>query len=172
MNKTVSIGFTKKPHGLKGEIKLHVEERYLEDLLNADIILLDIKGKQTPFFVEDIRVGNNIIAKFEDVDTPEGAVAIASKEIFLRESDLIPDDEREIEIDIPPFEHCVGYMIKNEGVDVGVINEIQEFPQQEMAIVTYNKRDIMIPLNQHFVKKLDDTNKIIEMELPEGLLDL
>lgn len=172
MNKTISIGFTKKPHGLKGEIKLHVEERYLEDLLNADIILLDIKGKQTPFFVEDIRVGNNIIAKFEDVDTPEGAMAIASKEIFLRESDLIPDDEREIEVDIPPFEHCVGYMIKNEGVEVGIINEIQEFPQQEMAIVTYNKRDIMIPLNQHFVKKLDDTNKVIEMELPEGLLDL
>lgn len=172
MSKTVSIGFTKKPHGLKGEIKLHVEERYLEDLLNADIVILDLKGKQTPFFVEDVRVGNNIIAKFEDINTPEAAMGIASKELFLRESDLIPDDEREIEVDIPPFEHCVGYMIKNEGKEVGTINEIAEFPQQEMAIVIYNKKEILIPLNHQFIKKVDDAKKVIEMELPEGLLDL
>ncbi|NJN33619.1 MAG: hypothetical protein HC817_04550 [Saprospiraceae bacterium] len=99
MENIISIGFTKKPHGLKGEIKLHIEEKYVEDIMSAEMLILDIKGKKTPFFIEDMRVGNAIIAKFEEVNTPESAAAIASKEVFLRQTDLIPDEEREIEIE-------------------------------------------------------------------------
>ncbi len=172
MDKSIKIGATKKPHGLKGEIKLFIEERYMEDLMYAEILLIDIKGRQTPFFVENMRVGNNIIAKFEDVNTPEAAMAIANKEIFLRENDLIPDDEREIELEVMPYEHCAGFIIMNDSEKIGVINEIIEYPQQEMAMLQYNNREIMIPLNPHFIKKLDNDNKTIWMELPEGILDL
>lgn len=172
MDKTILIGSTKKPHGLKGELKLYVEERYVEDLMNADILMIDIKGRPTPFFIEEVRFGNNIIAKFEEVNTPEAALSIANKEIYLRESDLIPDEEREIEIPTTPYEHCVGYTIKNEGELVGVIDDIVEFPQQEMAILNYKNKEVLVPLNQHFITKLDDKNRVIEMTLPEGLLDL
>ena len=172
MDKTILIGATKKPHGLKGELKLYVEERYVEDLMNAEILMIDIKGRPTPFFIEDIRFGNNIIAKFEDVNTPEAALSIANKEISLRESDLIPDDERVIEIETMPYEHCVGYTIVNKGETVGMIDNIVEYPQQEMAILNYKNKEVLVPLNQHFIKKVDDKNKVIEMVLPEGLLDL
>ncbi len=172
MDKTFLIGSTKRPHGLKGELKLYVEEKYVEDLMNAEILMIDIKGRPTPFFIEDIRFGNNIIAKFEDVNTPEAAMSIANKEISLRESDLIPDDEREIEIETMPYEHCIGYTIVNEGETVGVIDNIVEYPQQEMAILNYKNKEVLVPLNQHFIKKVDDKNKVIEMGLPEGLLDL
>ena len=172
MDKTFLIGSTKRPHGLKGELKLYVEEKYVEDLMNAEILMIDIKGRPTPFFIEDIRFGNNIIAKFEDVNTPEAAMSIANKEISLRESDLIPDDEREIEIETMPYEHCIGYTIVNEGETIGVIDNIVEYPQQEMAILNYKNKEILVPLNQHFIKKVDDKTKVIEMVLPEGLLDL
>ena len=76
------IVYTKKPHGLKGEIKLDVDDKYLDALLESEVLVLKIKGKDTPFFVEDIRIGNAIIAKFEDVSTPEEALSISSKEIF------------------------------------------------------------------------------------------
>ena len=140
--------------------------------MNAEILMIDIKGRPTPFFIEDIRFGNNIIAKFEDVNTPEAAMSISNKEISLRESDLIPDDEREIEIETMPYEHCIGYTIVNEGETVGVIDNIVEYPQQEMAILNYKNKEVLVPLNQHFIKKVDDKNKVIEMVLPEGLLDL
>ena len=172
MDKTFLIGSTKRPHGLKGELKLYVEEKYVEDLMNAEILMIDIKGRPTPFFIEDIRFGNNIIAKFEDVNTPEAAMSIANKEISLRESDLIPDDEREIEIETMPYEHCIGYTIVNEGETLGIIDNIVEYPQQEMAILNYKNKEVLVPLNQHFIKKVDDKNKVIEMVLPEGLLDL
>lgn len=172
MDNSISIGHTRKPHGLKGEIKLAIEERYVEDLLLADIVLLDIRGKKTPFFVEDIRIGNNIIAKFEDIDTPETALSISSKEIFLRVTDLLADEEREMIIEKMPFEHCIGYTIFDGENKVGIIENIEEFPQQEMAILQYQNRELLVPLNENFIVRMDDVAKEIHMNLPEGILDL
>jgi 16S rRNA processing protein RimM len=172
MEKLVSIGYTKKPHALKGEIKLQVEERYIEDLLNTEILILDIKGKKTPFFIEDVRVGNNIIAKFEAVDSPEAAMSIAAKEIFLREEDILADDEREIEIFTEPYAHCLGFTIFNLKENIGIVQELIEYPQQQMALIKYQNRDVLVPLNEHFIVKLDNAKKEIFMDLPEGILDL
>jgi 16S rRNA processing protein RimM len=172
MENTISIGHTKKPHGLKGEIKLAIEERYIEDLMLTEIILLEIRGKKTPFFIEDVRVGNNIIAKFEDIDTPELALSISSKEIFLRATDLLADDEREMIMEKMPFEHCIGYTIYDGDKTIGVIEIIEEFPQQEMAILQYENREILVPLNEQFIVRVDDEGKAIYMNLPEGILDL
>ncbi len=174
-NNLISIGFTRKPHGLKGEIKLHIEERYLEDLMNTDVVMLQIKGKPTPFFVDDIRGGNAIIAKFEDINTPEQATFIQNKEILLREQDILTDDEREYEVEIDgglKYLKCIGYTIFDGENAIGEILDILEYPQQEMAIVEYEGREILIPLNAAFVKKQDDEAKEILMELPDGILDL
>jgi 16S rRNA processing protein RimM len=166
MDNLIKIGFTKKPHGLKGEIKLVVEDRYLEDLMETELVLIDIKGKPTPFFIEDI------IAKFEDVDTPELALVISSKELFIREQDLIPDAERELLIEQLPYAHCIGYTIYWDNTVIGTIEDIIEYPQQEMAVIMHNGREVLVPLNPHFVSKLDNDKKEIYMDLPEGILDL
>jgi 16S rRNA processing protein RimM len=170
---TIQIGYTRKPHALKGEIKLQIEEAYLEDLLETDVILLDIKGQQMPYFIEDIRVGNAIIAKFETIDTPEAATAIANKALFLRNSDILADEEREFEPQgLLQFARCVGYTIYNGDAIVAPIEEVLEFPQQEMAVVTYQEREVLIPLHEAFIKNINAEEKIIVMELPEGLLEL
>jgi 16S rRNA processing protein RimM len=172
MDKAISVGYTRKPHGLKGEIKLHLEEKYVEDVLNTDIILIEIKGKKTPFFVEDVRIGNNIIAKFEEIDTPEAAMAIAAKALFLREQDILPDDLREMDVDVEPYAHCTGYMLFNDNKNIGIVDSLIEYPQQMMALIKYDNRDVLVPLNTHFVMKLDDAKKEIYLDLPEGILDL
>jgi 16S rRNA processing protein RimM len=173
MDKLVKIGFTKKPHGLKGEIKLQIDDQYLEDLMETEVVLLTIKGKPTPYFIEDIRVGNAILAKFEDVDTVEAANEIASKDMSLREQDILTDEERTYEEEAGmEYEDCVGYKIMDGDLLVGEIEEVVEFPQQEMAILTREGKDILIPLNVAFVLRRDDESKTIFMELPKGLLDL
>jgi 16S rRNA processing protein RimM len=173
MDNLVKIGFTKKPHGLKGEIKLQIDDHYMEDLLETDVVLLTIKGKPTPYFIEDIRVGNAIIAKFEDVDSVEAATEIGSKELSLREKDILADEERTFEEEEGmEYADCVGYKIMDGDVVVGTIEEVVEFPQQEMAILTREGKDILIPLNVAFVLRRDDAAKTIFMDLPKGLLEL
>lgn len=170
--KTVQIGYTKKPHALKGEIKLQVKERYLDDLLETDVVLIEVKGRQTPFFIEDIRIGNTIIGKFEGVDTPEAASGIASKALYMREEDISESDDGDDDGNGLQYSKYVGYTIMDGTALVGAIESVEEYPQQEMAIVAYKKKSVMIPLNTQFIRKIDDAKRQIVMELPEGLLDL
>lgn len=171
MKNLVSIGYTKKPHGLKGELKVLIDDLYLDDFLDAETIFLELKGKKLPFFIESVREGNEILVKLEDIDSKEAADNIASKEIFLRESDIVPLDERELEED--DFVQYLGYQVQDSELGlIGAIEEIIEYPQQMMAVVNYQDREVLIPMNEAFIKKIQKKEKIIHMELPEGLLDL
>jgi 16S rRNA processing protein RimM len=44
-------------------------------------------------------------------------------------------------------------------------------PQQEMAFLDYRGREVLIPLNEQLIISIDETQKHILMDLPEGLLD-
>ncbi len=166
------IGYTKKPHGLKGEIKLDVEDKYLDALLETEVLLLNIKGKETPFFVEDIRIGNAIIAKFEDVNTPEEALSISSKEIYIKE-ELISEEVIAAIYDPEDPENWTGFTVIDLTYGtLGVIDSVQEYPQQFMGMVEYNQKQVLIPLHPNLIVKLDSENKVLKVDLPEGLLEL
>ena len=174
-NQYIGIGYTKKTHGLKGELKLVVEERYLEDFLKNERIFIDVKGAKVPFFISNVRGKGEMILKLEDVDSLDSAYALQSREIFLREQDLVPDHERELEIEEETleYEHLTGFMItdKTFGV-IGKIEEVLEMPQQEMALLIYKGREVLVPLNERFIVSVDDKTKTILTDLPEGLLEM
>jgi 16S rRNA processing protein RimM len=54
----------------------------------------------------------------------------------------------------------------------GVITEVVEMPQQEMAFVLHHGREVLIPLNESLIISIDRENKTLLMDLPEGLLDM
>jgi len=173
MQNYILIGNTRKSYGIKGEMKLKIDETYLEDIFKLQVLFLKINGKQVPYFVESVRVGNALLIKFEDINSPEETISIASKEIYAREADLIPEEDRTIEVEGLEFERFKGYTITDvEKGRVGVIKDIVEYPQQELAVVEYKKREILIPLNQKLIESIDESKKVLVLNLPEGLLDL
>lgn len=171
MENLVNIGSTKKPHGLKGELKVHIEDEYVDDFLEAEVIFIEIKGKQVPFFITEAREGNDMLVKLEDIDTKEAATDLSGRALFLREEDLIPLEKGEERYG--DFTQYIGYHI--EDTELGKIAEIEdviEYPQQMLALLTYQDREILIPMHQAFIRSIQHDEKIIVMELPEGLLDL
>ena len=108
------------------------------------------------------------------MDKREAAMGLQSKGIFLRPQDLIPEQEREIEVPAAgAYSHVAGYTMidKTAGV-VGVIEAVLEMPQQQMASVQYQGRAVFAPLNPHFVVEIDAKSKTVKVDLPEGLLDI
>lgn len=174
MEKYTSIGFTKKCHGLKGELKVMVEDEYLEDFLKTPVVFLSIKGRHLPYFVEKARLGNDLILKLEDVDSKETAHILASKEIFLQPANILKKEEREFEVE---SDLIFGYLVDFTLVDaeigeLGKIEEVIEFPQQEMAVISHNGKEVFIPLHVSLIKKIDEKKQYIYMNLPEGILDI
>lgn len=170
----INIGYTQKTHGLNGELKLHVSERYIEDFLKCERIFLDMKGAKVPYFIEEVRGKGSMILKLEEVDDRDAAYSLQSKEVFLREEDILSDAAREIEL---PVGLTYGHLLGAEIIDqhtgsVGIIDEVLDMPQQEMAAVQYKGRLVLIPLNERFIKSIDTKAKKVEMDLPDGLLDM
>jgi len=174
MSEYVSIGYTKKTHGTKGNIKIQIKDQYVEDAGQVDVVFIQIKGKHVPFFVEDLNYGHQLILKLEDVDSLESATSITAKEIFIRAKDVLTDQDREFEVvDSSQYRKYEGYLILDTEVgNIGKIEEVIEYPQQEMAVVNYKNREVLIPLTPQLIDKIDDQQKQIHFNLPEGLLDL
>ena len=56
--------------------------------------------------------------------------------------------------------------------DIGIIDEVVEMPEQFMAFLSYQEKEVMVPLNEFFIQDIDPENKIILMELPDGIFNI
>lgn len=174
-NDYINIGYTKKTHGIGGELKVFIEERFFEDFMKNERIFLDVKGVKVPYFIINVRGTLDMIMKLEDVASKESAYALQSREIFLRPQDLIPDHKREIEVedDQLEYEYLLGFTIVDQTVgEIGAIDEVLDMPQQNMAFLKYKSREVLIPLNKTLIVSVDKNKRKVVMDLPEGLLDM
>ena len=175
MDNYQSIGFTKKTYGVKGELKLNIQDKYLEDLAQTEVLFLGIAGRKIPNFIEYINFENPFTIKFEDYNTKEAVIELTGKEIFMRKSDLLPVEEKMliVEEDSLFYEKYTGFTIRDNLLGVlGKIKEVIAFPQQEMAVVLIKEKEVLIPLNEQLIVEIDEAKQLIVMELPEGIVDL
>ncbi|MFN0215341.1 MAG: ribosome maturation factor RimM [Saprospiraceae bacterium] len=171
----VTIGRTRKAHGLSGELKVFIEERYLEDFMKNERIFLELKGAKLPYFIASVRGGGEMILKLEEVDNRDTATLLQSRDVLLRTQDILPDHAREFEFeDAKALEYgsLIGYrMIDNTLGEIGFIDEVLEMPQQEMAFLKYKGKEVLVPLNEQFINSVDEENHRVLVDLPDGLLD-
>lgn len=165
----VQIGTLGKTHGLKGELKFKIEEEYIDDFNEVDVLFIQVKGHYAPYFIASIR--SSSIIKFEDTDTKETAKLLQNKAIFLKEESItitaadIPDELI--------FQYLKGFkMIDDELGDLGEVQAVEAYPQQEMAVINYKNNEVLIPLNEFIISEIDIDNQTVLVNLPEGLLEI
>lgn len=169
----IKIGFTKKTHGLNGGIKIHIEQRYLEDFMNVDHVFIEINGTKVPYFIEDVRAGNELIVQLEEINDVNAAKLMTSKEIFLKSEQILTPQERTLKVKGEEYFDIEGFLVANpDGTQIGEITELMQMPGQMMATVKTLNGEKFIPLNEHFVVLIDRQKKLVVVDLPEGLLDL
>lgn len=165
----ITVGKLNKSFGTKGHIRVDADKAFKSDLLECDVWFVEKAGTVIPYFVESLEDKVHFLVKFEDVDAPELAKKITGSIVKLRKSDIkIKEDMEENELD-----KLVGFSIQTESGDIiGVIQTVEEYPQQLMAIVSNHKKNqFLIPLASEFMIDLDVSNCILTMSLPDGLIE-
>jgi len=159
-------------HGVQGQIKMDIDRRYEDAFEVLSVLFIEQASKKTPFFIENIDFNSGLhLVKLEEIDSKEAAQKLTNKPIFAREKDLPEIIEAEMTDD--SIEQLIGYkIIDPEGKNIGTIEDIQEFPQQIMAFILYQGREVLIPLNNAFILDINPEKKEITMELPDGLLEV
>ncbi len=163
------IGYITKTKGLKGELQLYFEFEDYQDL-DLDVIFLELNGKMVPFFVASHKLYENStgLFYFDDVDHVDKAQPLVKKKAYLPLSKM-----PEREDDDFYYTDLKGFIAVDETLgELGEIIEVNEYPQQFVATVNYQNKEILFPLNEDFIVEIDDEENILTLDLPEGLLDI
>jgi 16S rRNA processing protein RimM len=164
------VGICGKTHGAAGEIKLRIDPGREETCLSSAFLFIDIDGSKVPFAIEGMRRTRDLLVSFADVRDNSEASKFVGREVFLP-SDEVDSKPVEIPSTLEYF-HLTGMKIYANEVYIGQIEEVLEYPQQEMAVVMYQDSQILIPLNASLILSIDEAEKKVEMKLPDGLLEL
>lgn len=166
----IKVGRIGRPHGLRGELKVSIDDIYFEDVIQQDSLLVAVGSQYIPHFVEAWRSGGNLL-KLEEIDDKESAQLLQQREIYLA-ANLLTVPEEDIPVE-NPFVQYVDFTIVEETVGkVGVIQAIIDLPEHYLAEVAYEDKVIMIPLHEDLISSTDEDRKVLQMVLPEGLLEL
>ncbi len=164
------LGIIARKHSYKGEVVIVIDSDEPELYANIDAVFVELNHKLIPFFVEEIKLqkGNQLRIKFEDIDTEEDAESILKRATYLPLT-LLP----KLEGDKFYFHEVIGFTIEdvNFGV-VGKIVSINDSTAQTLFVIENEKAEILIPLIDEFLKKVDRANKKIVVETPEGLIQM
>jgi 16S rRNA processing protein RimM len=165
----VKLGTIVKAQGIKGEIKAYLDENVLENVKSLDTLFLSIKGANLPYFVSGMRKANDksYFLLFEDVEDRNKAETLVGKEIFIEKKNL------KKKVAQRGYTYAVGYkMIDENSGDVGIIDDVYEFPANDVAQVKINNVEVLFPLFEETVLKADKRKKILYVKLPDGLIDV
>ncbi|MEN0006981.1 MAG: ribosome maturation factor RimM [Bacteroidota bacterium] len=164
------LGTLRKPHGLKGWMRLEIEETYLTDVQQSEVLFVQMKGQPVPYFIEGVEDKALLLIKLEEVDTKEAASQLNGKTCYLRESDLSPKAQT-IVAETKGLELLIGFTLVDQSLGaLGIIEELVELPMQQLALIRRAGKEVLIPLHASLIVSVDEAHKVLEMDLPEGLV--
>ena len=155
--------------GVKGELLLKHTLGKKTSLKGLQAIFIeDKKDSFMPWFMESTRIksGEETYVKLEGIDTREAAAKLSQKEIWLPEPDFKKLAAKSAPVSL------LGYTIINDAEPIGEIAEVIEQPHQLLCRLEIKGKEVLIPLNESTLKKIDHKKKQLLVTLPDGLLDL
>lgn len=159
----IEIGKTGKSHGVNGAVRLILDSDIA--IAQMKVIFLRYQGDIIPYFVDFYDDIDGLVVKFHSISSPEMAKSITGLTAYVATKDV--DDIMDSPIPRTDFKD---FIIYNGEEKVGAIQEIQQFPQQVMAIVEIDGEEVMIPLAEGLIEDISMEDRFIRMELPEGLI--
>ncbi len=165
----LEAGIIRKGHGYKGHAKIIIFEGLEKDLLDQKFLFLEISGYKVPFYIEEKTYKKEPILKFQFIDSLEELKRYQNTSVFILKKDIKHASEEFIKKDAKSL--LVGLSMHDEKAGIlGPIIRIDEYPQQDMAVLLINEKEILIPLHPSLIVEILENEKVIKMDLPEGLI--
>jgi 16S rRNA processing protein RimM len=169
MTEYFKIGKLVAVHGLKGELLLKHELGKKTSLKGLQAIFIEeMKNSFLPWFIESTKIKDEkeIYLKLEGIATREAAMRLTQKEIWLPEPDF-----KKFAAKTAPAS-LLGYTIINNKEHLGEILELIEQPHQLLCRLEIKGKEVLIPLHEESLKKVNHSKKQVLVELPDGLLEI
>ena len=169
MKEYFKIGKLVAVHGLQGELLLKHELGKKTSLKGLQAIFIeDKKNSFLPWFIESAKIKSEeeIYLKLEGINSREAAIKLTQKEIWVPEIDF-----KKFAAKTAPAS-LLGYTIISDNEPLGEILELIEQPHQLLCRLEIKGKEVLIPLHEASLQKIDHKKKEVLVELPDGLLEI
>ena len=165
------IGAFYKPHGIKGEISAGFDYDIDPDSLRC--IVLDMDGIPVPFFIESWRSRGleRFLIKLEGIDDERAAQSISNKPFYglTAELDIEPDNPE----DGMYLLDMIGFTLFDGDKSVGIIENIDDSTDNILLhVADEGGHTVYIPFAEDWIESFDPDKKTLNMNLPDGIIDL
>jgi len=163
------LGRVAKTHGIKGEVTIKLDVDDPSAYTGMKFFLLEINKVLTPFFVEKItESGDKFFVTIQDVKTVEAASLLTGKSVYLPLEMLPKLSGKQFY-----YHEVKGFMLVDEEKgELGPISDIIEYPTQAIIQVMKDGKEILIPILDQVIVKVDRKGKKLHVRAPEGLIDM
>jgi 16S rRNA processing protein RimM len=155
-----------KAHAFSGHIKVVFLPTFQPVQEPKGTVFLMINKKPVPFFIEEViqATESSIILKLEDIDTLEQANELIDLAFYLDLSYAGENQQDDFQLAF-----LIGFNIIDQNKKrIGIIQQVIENPAHYLLEIEHEK---LIPFHEDFILNMDMDKKIIQLDLPEGLLD-
>ena len=164
------LGKIAKKFSFKGEVLIYLDTDEPELYENMESIFVEYNKNLVPYFIENgnLHKGDFLRVKFEDVDSEADADEIIGCEIYLP-LNMLP----KLEGNKFYFHEVIGFEIEDKSLGgFGNRVSINDTTAQPLFEVVNGSVEILVPMIDQFLVKIDRENKKVIMNLPEGLVEM
>lgn len=163
-----------KPHGLKGEMNVVCD--YDSDILDQGYpVIIEMDGIFVPFYASGVRTKGHYgaLLTLEGVGSKDDTAPFINKDFYLRKKDIaeylgMDEDELVVETDL------TGYKVSDVNYGyLGVVEDVLDMKEYLMLVIKGDDgEEIQVPLVDEFIVAEDIEDKEMEMNLPEGFINM
>lgn len=169
-NEVFKIGRFIKPHGIKGEI-VFAFDNDIFDRVDCSYLICKIDGIFVPFFIKEYRFkgAETALILFEDVTSDTDAKRFQGVDVYFPRKYF---EEGSTDAGYT-LEYFIGFMvIDNNAGNIGKIIDVDEKTINSLFLLQNDaQEEIIIPAADDFITEIDNQEKILYVNLPEGLIE-
>lgn len=165
------IGKLTKTHGVKGEIAFRFDNDIF-DRVNCPYLILKIDEILVPFFFEEYRFKGEDTAlfKFTDLDSEDKVAKLQGLEVYFPRKYYEDTQDEDLSFS---WDYFIGFKVNDaESGELGTIVSVDTQTINTLFLIEDAEGDeTIIPAVEEFIINIDQENKIINLKLPEGLIE-
>lgn len=163
----LKIGYIRKPHGLKGELKVLPLTNDINRYKKLKSIYLHIDNTYSEFFIENTRIANDtVIIKLKDLNKIEDVEALRDVYIFIDKNDGVALEKNEYY-----SQDLIGCDIIYNNENYGNVKAMMDNGSCDIFVVNYKGKEILYPFINDYIKKIDIDSKKVIINQIEGFFD-
>jgi 16S rRNA processing protein RimM len=164
------LGKVVKKYSFKGELLIKLDTDQPKLYQKMESVFVEINNKLVPFFIEKSMLHKSFLlrVKFEGISSEEKATTLIGSQLYLPLDQLPKLSGKRFY-----YHEVIGFaVVDSKHGDIGTITAINDATAQALFEIDNNGKQVLIPVLDNFIRKVDRENKTIEVETPEGLIDL